>query len=71
MKLKEYLDKNHMMYRYVAVDLGISETTIYAIFKGEFDPRLSFMKKVEEYTNNNVKIKDWIKELETKKENIA
>lgn len=71
MRLKEYLDKYHMCYKHVAADLGISESTMYAIFRGEYDPRISFMKKVEVYTQKNVRVKDWYDDSMAEKENIA
>jgi hypothetical protein len=71
MKLKEYFDKYHICAKHVAPDLGITETTMYKILRGNYDAKLSFIQKVEKYTFGEVKVQDWYRDFKPEKENIA
>ncbi len=69
MKLREYLNCNHIKYNGFSKMLGVSPSTVNLWLNTKTKPLLIMRKKIEELTQGAVSLADWEEEKQKKEEN--
>lgn len=62
MTLQDYKEKKGFSYRDLAVELGVGHDLLFRYIKGERFPSMNTIVKIEESTNGEVSVNDWLKQ---------
>ncbi len=62
MNLKEYLDREGIMYKRFAERIGISQTHLRDIFSGKYLPSLTVAHQIEKCTHGTITMLSWVED---------